>query len=102
MLMWSALLHQMGSLTCMLATITSSPFAEVCNVPHASSWFASGAIHVWCAMHAFAQVRFLVGRWWRMLQMMSVKGGRTIVQTNWPHHTSQAMGVVWLGCGRSW
>ena len=32
--MWSALLHHMGPLTRMLATMTSSIFAEVQSVPH--------------------------------------------------------------------
>ena len=53
-----------GTLTCMLATTPSSLFAEVWSVPHARRSFASGAIHVWCAMHAFAQARVFVGTWW--------------------------------------
>ena len=40
------LLHQMVPLTHMPATVTSSPFVEVCSVPHASWWFASGATYV--------------------------------------------------------
>ena len=62
--MWSLMLHQMAPVTRMLPTMTSSPFVEVHSVPHASTWFVSGATHVWCATHAFAQLRVLVRRWW--------------------------------------
>ena len=50
--------------THILIIMTSSPFVEVCRVPHASRWFASAATHVWCAMHAFLRVHILVQRWW--------------------------------------
>ena len=53
-----------GTLTHMLAIMTSSLFEEVCSVPHASKWFASGATHVWFVMHALPQIHTLVQRWW--------------------------------------